>query len=312
MSIVPSGVTVKEGTSVDLAASISDVTQVTPRWLQPSVGEVTQDGHYTAPLSNTPQAVVVIAQARVTGNQPGDRPSDLIAGALISVVRATPSQCDEPGPPGATLWRYILFVAWMGAIGGLAHGMGSFATYVGNNDLKATWLWWYALRPVISAAVAVLVYLVFRAGLGAPDLGLETTECLKIGGFAGLIGLFAEPAMIKLRDVFDAVFTPRRDPRGDKAGTVAPPSTPPQIEGLDKNEIEASHDTLTISGKNFSSDCVVRIGSRVLTPGNRSSTSLQVNIASGDVAPSSDSQDLVVINHPPGGDVSQPVKIIVK
>jgi hypothetical protein len=215
LSVVPSKVTVKQRQSVDLTTAATGLGTVAPVWLRPAAGDITTSGRYTAPDDPTPQSIIVLAQAQ-TPATPAAAVSTLIAGALVSVVPEKPANC--PSPPESGLWGVVLLVGLVGALGGLIHAIGSFGTYVGNRELKASWLCWYSLKPVLSAAVAVLVYFVFRAGLGAPDLGLAAGDCLKIAGFAGLVGLFAEQATVKLKDIFEAIFTPRRDPREDKAG----------------------------------------------------------------------------------------------
>jgi hypothetical protein len=232
--VLPARVTVGAGKQVQLTAAATGSAGATPTWLPPSAGTISPTGLYTAPDDPHPQAVTVLAHAQVpaSGSAPAAK---LLAGALVSVVPGTPNPCDLPV---ASLWRVLGLVAVVGALGGLTHAMGSFGTYVGNRELKASWLWWYALRPTLSAAVAVLVFLVFRAGLGAPDLGLAAGDCLKVAGFAGLVGLFAEPATIKLKDIFEAIFTPRRDPREDKAGEDKPAANK-------KGEQKASQDKAT-------------------------------------------------------------------
>ena len=184
-----------------------------------------------------PQSIIVLAQAQVPSPAAGGAPSMLVAGSLVSVVPEKPDNC--PTQPESGLWGLVLLVGLVGALGGLTHAIGSFGTYVGNRELKASWLLWYSLKPVLSAAVAVLVYFVFRAGLGAPDLGLGAGDCLKIAGFAGLVGLFAEQATVKLKDIFEAILTPRRDPREDKAGEAAKNTA--KTPGADKPAGDQKH-----------------------------------------------------------------------
>jgi hypothetical protein len=305
LTILPSKVTVNPGQEVQLTASVTGAAAMTPIWLPPAAGTITPDGKYTAPNVRQPQAIVVLAQAQIPAS--GITPaSTLLAGALVSVVETRPGPCDAPG---STIWRLILLVAWVGALGGLTHAMGSFGTYVGNRELKPSWLWWYGLKPVLSAAVAVLVFLVFRAGL-APDLGLATGDCLKVAGFAGLVGLFAEPATVKLKDIFDAFFTPRRDPREDKSGQVAA-STPPQIRSVDPKTLKAGNAAvLQIAGANFADGCVVRIGPESFLPRRISSSALEVSVPANVLKPAT--HTVVVFNKPPAGDASQSERIIVE
>jgi hypothetical protein len=304
LSVLPSKATVVAGTEVKLTTSMTGTGTVT--WLPPSAGKIDSNGLYVAPSDPQPQAIVVLAQATIPKTDTTTAPSTLLGGALITVVPPQSGPCDTPG---SVFWRVILLVAMVGALGGLTHAMGSFGTYVGNRELKTSWLWWYGLKPALSAAVAVLVYLVFRGGLGAPDLGLAAADCLRVAGFAGLVGLFAEPATVKLKDVFEAIFTPRRDPREDKAGQSSA-TTLPEIVSIDKKEVKASEaNTLRISGKNFAEGAVVQIGSKAFTPTRVSASELVVDIPANALVVGKPA--VVVVNKPPSGDASKPQSISV-
>jgi len=308
LSVVPAKVTIKQGKKVDLTTSATGLGSVAPVWLRPVAGEITPTGSYTAPDDAKPQSIIVLAQAQ-TPAPAGGTGSTLIAGALVSVIPEDPDACEVPG---SGLWRVVLLVAWVGALGGLTHAMGSFGTYVGNRELRTSWLWWYGLKPALSAAVAVLVYLVFRGGFGAPDIGLAAGDCLRVAGFAGLVGLFAEPATVKLKDIFDAIFTPRRDPREDKAGQTKTAAAPtlPQITSLDPNEVKQNEATpVTITGTGFMPGCVVQIANRSFAPTSVSATRLQITISAGVLA--AGTHPVVVANKPPGGEVSAPAQIVV-
>jgi hypothetical protein len=301
-TIQPPSVTVKAGDKVQLSAVASGADVGAPTWLTPSAGTITPEGVFTAPRETRTQSITVLAHAQ-TKSTPS---ATLVAGSLVTITPEIPSPCDLE----VQLWRIILLVAWVGAIGGLTHAMGSFGTYVGNRELKASWLWWYALRPCLSAAVAVLVFLVFRAGLGAPDLGLDAGDCLKVAGFAGLVGLFAEPATVKLKDIFEAVFTPRRDPREDKAGQTAASAALPEISSVEPKEFSAATGvTLHVTGRNFAGGCVLRLGTTPFVPKSISATVLDLVIEPGKVSPGK--LPLVVVNKPPSGEASKPFEISV-
>ena len=322
LAVLPSRITVAADGEVDLTASVSGLDQVTPTWLAPAAGTISGTngkGVYKAPRDRLPQTVVVLAQARIPESparpeSPGQpalsaRPAaTLLAGALVSVAGTAIGPCEVSG---STIWRLILLVVLVGAIGGLTHAMGSFGTYVGNRELKVSWLWWYALRPALSAAVAVIVFFVFRAGFATPDLGLAADECLTVAGFSGLVGLFAEPATVKLKDIFEAIFTPRRDLREDKSGQAT--SSPlPVIDSINPGSFKAGQAApLTITGKNFSESCNVQIGGQSFETKRRSASVLDVSVPKGHTLQPG-IRDVIVFNKPPQGDASQPAKITVE
>src|SRR5579871_2467689 len=101
--------------------------------------------------------------------------------------------------------RFLLVVAVSAALGSYVHAATSFASYVGNKTLSRSWLWWYALRPTIGVALALIFYFVIRGGL------LTTTSTGDISPFGatalgGLVGMFSKQATDKLRETFDNLF----------------------------------------------------------------------------------------------------------
>src|SRR5690606_3056453 len=114
LSIVPSRVTLRAGEQVRLTASATGSASGTATWLPPSAGTITADGVFTAPNDSAPQSITVLAQLQ-TEAAGSAAASNLVAGALVFVTPEIPGPCDTPG---SGLWRVILLVAWVGAIGG--------------------------------------------------------------------------------------------------------------------------------------------------------------------------------------------------
>ncbi len=112
----------------------------------------------------------------------------------------------------------ILIVLLTGALGASVHATTSFATFVGNRTLKGSWMWWYTLRPVIGAALAVIFYFVIQGGLLSLVGDTEKVNAYALAAIAGLVGMFSKQATDKLRDLFDNLFkTDKGDEhRGDK------------------------------------------------------------------------------------------------
>jgi hypothetical protein len=59
----------------------------------------------------------------------------------------------------------ILLAAVAGALGGLIHALRSMAWYAGNRALKWSWVAFYLLLVPVSGLIAVVFYIVLRAGL---------------------------------------------------------------------------------------------------------------------------------------------------
>src|SRR5262245_49150673 len=61
----------------------------------------------------------------------------------------------------SALLRIVLLA---GALGGLLHAIRSFVWYVGNRDLRWSWVPTYLTLPIVGALLAAVTYLVVRAG----------------------------------------------------------------------------------------------------------------------------------------------------
>src|SRR6476469_9282611 len=59
----------------------------------------------------------------------------------------------------------FLVVALSGALGGTIHALRSLYWYVGNRDLRRSWLAFYACVPMLAAALGLVFYIVARGGL---------------------------------------------------------------------------------------------------------------------------------------------------
>ncbi|HET6765030.1 MAG TPA: hypothetical protein VFH27_15200, partial [Longimicrobiaceae bacterium] len=71
---------------------------------------------------------------------------------LVSLLVLTPTQ------------QLVLVALVCGALGGSIHVATSFADYVGSGMYDPRWLWWYALRPLIGAGLALIFLAVMQAG----------------------------------------------------------------------------------------------------------------------------------------------------
>jgi len=290
ISVYPQNAVVEAGKSVDFVAVISraPTPQTELEWLRPPLGEVSAQGRYTAPPPQqirSPQIAQIVVR---TKTQP-----QRTAATSVTVLPQGYRECAE------SQWGPLLLIALMGAVGGLIHGASSFAQYVGNRQLRVSWVWWYFLKPVQGALVGLVFYLVYRS-FGGNDIGLESGNCVTLGALAGLIGLFSEPATLKLKEIFDTVFTVRRDPRGDQAkagGDV------PRILGMEPESLRVGVEKpeLTVRGQNFLSGCSVLVNDSARLITSFSTTELRTALKPEDVAQAG-TLAVKVVN--PGGQAS--------
>ena len=109
----------------------------------------------------------------------------------------------------ATEIDVLIMVMLMGTLGGLLRLISSFAKYVGNRQLLQSWMIYYILMPLESAALAPLVYLLLRVGVLAPAQMNGSPLAMNLYGIyaiAGMTGLFSKQAMDMLAEVFAVIF----------------------------------------------------------------------------------------------------------
>jgi hypothetical protein len=127
-------------------------------------------------------------------------------------------QGDEPAGPQDVSWftwslslsrefLFFLSVALAGTLGGLIHTIRSFAWYVGNRDLRWSWVPFNLLLPVVGALAGTVFYLVLRAGLFSPSTSVDNASPFGFAAIAVLAGLFSQQAFEKLRLIARDVFT---------------------------------------------------------------------------------------------------------
>jgi len=108
----------------------------------------------------------------------------------------------------------ILILALLaGILGSFMHAAQSLAIYVGNRDLRRSWVLLYALRPWIGGVLGLLFYFVLRAGL-IPAAAASSTDAVSPYGvvaFGALAGWFSKRVTDKLAEMVDMLFRTQQD-----------------------------------------------------------------------------------------------------
>lgn len=102
---------------------------------------------------------------------------------------------------------FFLIVALAGGLGGLIHTVRSFTWYVGNRNLKWSWIPYNFLLPIVGALAGTVFYLVLRAGLFSPSTSVSQASPFGFAAIAILSGLFSPNAFEKLRNLAGQIFT---------------------------------------------------------------------------------------------------------
>jgi hypothetical protein len=126
--------------------------------------------------------------------------------------------------------RLFLIVALAGALGSLVHALRSLYWYVGNRKLKQSWVPMYILLPFVGTTLGLIFYLVIRGGFFSPQATVEQTSPFGFAALAGLVGLFSQQAVLKLKKVAETLLM--EVPEGEDAKPQEPePEAEAKLEG---------------------------------------------------------------------------------
>lgn len=176
----------------------------------------------------------------------------------------------------------LLAVIAAGALGGCIHVATSFSAYVGNARYRATWEWWYLLRPFIGSALAVAFYFLIRGGmLSLATGGGQDPSFYGMVGIAFMVGMFSKQATDKLDDVFDTLFnTEKDDERRDGLETK-----PPAPRALKPASVEAgtASQKVVISGLHLAG-ATVKLNGADHAPDLTAEDRIELTLAAEDLA----------------------------
>lgn len=101
--------------------------------------------------------------------------------------------------------RLLLIVALAGALGSLVHALRSLYWYVGHRELRWSWLAMYILLPFVGTTLGLVFYFVIRGGFFSPQATVQQTSPFGFAALAGLVGMFSEQAVLKLKEVAETL-----------------------------------------------------------------------------------------------------------
>jgi hypothetical protein len=113
----------------------------------------------------------------------------------------------------------LLMVVMTGLLGALIGTGRKYQRWAHSDLLTRRDQWSYALLPLQGAMLAVVVYFTFRGGF----LGTDATAPLNpygIAAVAGIVGLFTDNAMHKLRQIMDTLFGRPTQPEVEAEATA--------------------------------------------------------------------------------------------
>jgi hypothetical protein len=204
-----------------------------------------------------------------------EKPSTGTPSAQTSASKPTNSAGNPANPEGnkpsvvkIPQQRVLLLVALAGALGGSLYSLISLSWYVGNRELKWSWVPSYLVRPFTAAALAGIFFLILATGVWT---GVTGTGQLWIIGFAALVGLFSKEGYQRLKMIFEALFAPA--PKG--ADSVK--TTPAGTLVIDKSSGQQG-DIVQITGSGFTAATTVRFDAVAAAVIVKSPTVLSVTV----------------------------------
>jgi hypothetical protein len=112
--------------------------------------------------------------------------------------------------------RLLILATLFGIIGSSLQGIASLTHWISRGKLEQGWESWYLARPPIGATLAIVTYLILRAGFvtGGPS----AISDFGIAGISALVGIMTDEMTKKLRDIFDTLFGIQKPPqeKGDE------------------------------------------------------------------------------------------------
>lgn len=122
-------------------------------------------------------------------------------GALIAlfVVWAGSSQLIPNLPTIPQEIRYLLIALIGGTLGTSVTVLTSFATFVGQRSLVASWGWWYVVRPFIGMTLGLLVYAAIRGGILKVSSDVDVLNPFAVTALSAIAGLYSKQLVDKLK-----------------------------------------------------------------------------------------------------------------
>jgi hypothetical protein len=143
-----------------------------------------------------------------------------VSDSALGADRSTAADGGCNDAEGVVIWMVML----LGALGGTLHAISSLVRFVGDRELKRSWVLHYLSLPVVGAMLAAIVYMLLRVGILAPSTtssdggGVANLNFIAIYAFAALAGLFARTATQKLSEVFNTMFQTKEPASKDSLG----------------------------------------------------------------------------------------------
>jgi hypothetical protein len=115
--------------------------------------------------------------------------------------------CEETTEAGyCSVWMVLLVIV-LATLGGQIRCLKSMWWYVGNRELKKSWVPMYLLSPLVGSMLGLVFYLLVRGGILALGGEMETPSEVGLAGASALVGMFSDEASMKFKTLAQAIFS---------------------------------------------------------------------------------------------------------
>lgn len=101
--------------------------------------------------------------------------------------------------------RLLCLVAISGALGAMVHVIRSFYRYVGDRQIKRSWVPMYFLLPFSGTILAVLFFFILRGINSGTNETLHVSGALGYMGIGAIVGMFTEETVLKIQQVAETI-----------------------------------------------------------------------------------------------------------
>jgi len=117
----------------------------------------------------------------------------------------------------ANFFLVVLLGGMLGSVIASFHSFVDRMTGKKKEELEKRQTWGYFLRPMFGGALALVFYFAINGGLMTSNLGSRLVTPYGLAAVGALVGMFAEKAMAKLKELTELLFQPRKRD-GDESG----------------------------------------------------------------------------------------------
>jgi hypothetical protein len=174
----------------------------------------------------------------------------------------------------------IALVMLLGALGALLAASRSLASFVGNKTFAPRWSLYYILRPLFGAGLAAIVFFGYRIGAVTGLKDTAPADPFAAAFIAGMVGLFADTVLQKLKDTIDALLPATKDDRGNKLN----PSTSAAAPSVTSAQGSITSKQMTIKGQGFLTGATITLNGQAREVTFVDATELRAALTDADTA----------------------------